>query len=60
MERMLRQAAASGARTMFAVSTKGTGLTPAAIARGEGDGFLVAMNRMLAEHGPAGVPAAAV
>lgn len=51
MERMLRQTAASGARTMFAVSTQGTGLTPGAISRGEGDGFLVAMNRMLAEHG---------
>jgi hypothetical protein len=41
----------AGSRTALAVSTNGTGLSPAAIARGEGDRFLVAMNRMLAEHG---------
>jgi hypothetical protein len=38
-------------RAMFAVSTKGTRLTPAGIARGEGDAFLLALNRVLAEHG---------
>ena len=51
MERMLRQTAAAGSRTMFAVSTKDTGLTPGSTARGDGDGFLLAMNRMLSEHG---------
>jgi len=51
MERLLGYADAAGSRPMFHVSTKGTGLTPAAIARGNGDGFLLAMNRMLGEHG---------
>jgi hypothetical protein len=51
MERLLGYAGAAGSRTMFHVSTKDTSLTPAAIARGAGDGFLLGMNRMLAEHG---------
>lgn len=38
-------------RVAFSVSTKGTGLTPAGIARGDGDAFLLSMNRLLAEHG---------
>jgi len=36
---------------MFAISTKGGRLTPAAIARGEGDGFLLALNGLLTAHG---------
>ena len=51
MERLLGYADAAGSRAMFHVSTKDTALTPAAIARGDGDGFLLGMNRMLGEHG---------
>jgi hypothetical protein len=51
MARLLRNTAAAGSRTMFHVSTGGTSLSPAGIARGDGDAFLVAMNRMLTEHG---------
>ena len=51
MQRLLDYADGAGSRAMFHVSTKGTSLTPAAIARGEGDRFLLAMNRMLGEHG---------
>jgi len=38
-------------RPMFHISTKGTRLTPRAIARGGGDGFLVALNGLLAGYG---------
>lgn len=38
------------ARTLLSVSTDGTGLTPAALALGAGDGFLVALCRLLAER----------
>jgi hypothetical protein len=38
------------ARALLSVSTDGTRLTPAALARGAGDGFLVALCRLLAEH----------
>lgn len=48
---LLRKSDAARSRVAFAVSTNGTRLTPAALARGGGDGFLVAMNRMLGEHG---------
>jgi len=48
---LLRKSGAAGSRAMLSVSTSGTGLTPGAIARGRGDTFLVAMNRILAEHG---------
>ena len=51
LEGILRNTDSARSRTMLAVSTKGTGLTPAAIARGEGDGFLLALNSLLAEHG---------
>lgn len=51
LERLLRQGDAARARVALAVSTKGTGLTPAALAAGEGDGFLLALNRIVAEHG---------
>ena len=37
------------ARTLLSVSPTGTGLTPASIARGRGDGFLLKLNRLLAE-----------
>jgi hypothetical protein len=40
-----------GSRTMLSVSSEGTGLTPADLARGGGDGFLVALCRLLAEQG---------
>jgi hypothetical protein len=40
-----------GARTLLSVSTDGTGLTPAELARGAGDDFLVALCRLLAEQG---------
>jgi hypothetical protein len=39
------------ARTLLSVSTDGTRLTPAALASGAGDGFLVALCRLLAEQG---------
>ena len=51
IEKLIGYADAAGSRTMFHVSTKDTALTPAAIARGDGDGFLLGMNRMLGEHG---------
>jgi hypothetical protein len=38
---------------MLSVSTSGTGLSPADLARGGGDNFLVRMNGLLAEHGQA-------
>ncbi len=38
-------------RAMLSVSTDGTGLSPRDLARGGGDGFLVALGRLLAEHG---------
>ena len=40
-----------GARAMLSVSTAGTRHTPAALARGAGDGFLLELCRLLAEHG---------
>ena len=50
LERLLENSDRARSRVTLAVSTKGTGLSPAALAAGEGDGFLLAMNRMLAEH----------
>jgi hypothetical protein len=47
----LARAAAQRARALLHVSTTGTGLTPGAIARGEGDRFLVELGRLLEEHG---------
>jgi hypothetical protein len=38
-------------RAMLSVSTEETGLSPRDLARGGGDGFLVGLNRLLAEHG---------
>ena len=38
-------------RAMLSVSTDETGLSPRDLARGGGDGFLIALGRLLAEHG---------
>ncbi len=38
-------------RVMLSVSTRHTRLTPARIARGDGDRFLLALNELLGEHG---------
>lgn len=38
-------------RPMLSVSTEGTGLTPAALARGVGDRFLIALGRLIYESG---------
>jgi hypothetical protein len=40
-----------GARTLLSVSPEETRLTPAQLARGAGDGFLIALCRLLAEQG---------
>jgi hypothetical protein len=48
---LLERSGHARSRVAFAVSTKGTGLSPGAIAAGEGDGFLLAMNGLLAAHG---------
>jgi hypothetical protein len=47
----LDEATRMRSRAMLSVSTDGTGLTPAELARGKGDGFLVALCRLLGEHG---------
>jgi hypothetical protein len=47
----LDDARAHGARAMLSIGTEGSALSPAAIARGEGDTFLVRLNGLLAEHG---------
>lgn len=51
VRRLLGYSDAAGSRAMFHVSTKDTPLTPASIARGDGDEFLLGMNGMLAAHG---------
>jgi hypothetical protein len=51
LDGLLRSTERARSRTMFAISTKGTRLTPAGIARGEGDAFLLALNRLLTDHG---------
>lgn len=38
-------------RAMFHLSTKGTRHTPRSLSRGGGDGFLLGLNRLLADHG---------
>lgn len=48
---LLQKTDRAGSRTMFHVSTDDTGLTPRAIAQGNGDGFLVGMNYLLTAHG---------
>ena len=47
----LTRAASQRARALLHVSTTGTGLTPGAIAHGEGDRFLLELGRLLEEHG---------
>jgi hypothetical protein len=47
----LDEATRMRSRAMLSVSTDGTGLSPAELGRGGGDGFLVALCRLLAEHG---------
>jgi hypothetical protein len=47
----LQDAEREGSRAMLSVSTEGTGLSPAELARGGGDGFLIGLNRLIAEHG---------
>lgn len=47
----LADAKSQGARAMLSVSTDGTALKPAGIARGAGDRFLVALMRLVAQHG---------
>ena len=47
----LDEASRMRSRPMLSVSTDRTGLSPADLARGGGDGFLVALNRLLGEHG---------
>ncbi|HEV2723316.1 MAG TPA: hypothetical protein VGV10_01670 [Thermoleophilaceae bacterium] len=51
LERLLQTSDRARSRAALAVSTKGTGLSPADLAAGEGDGFLLALNRVLAQHG---------
>jgi hypothetical protein len=50
VERLVTQTQAAGSRTALAVTTNDTPLTPRAIARGEGDGFLVGLNAIMARH----------
>ena len=40
-----------GSSAMLSLSTKGTRLTPRDLARGGGDGFLIRLNALLADHG---------
>jgi hypothetical protein len=46
----LADATRMGSRAMLSVSTEDTGLPPRDLARGGGDGFLIALCRQLAEH----------
>ena len=47
----LEHARRQGSRAMLSLSTSGTGITPAELARGAGDGFLLTLNRVMADHG---------
>jgi hypothetical protein len=47
----LQDAERASSRAMLSVSTEDTGLSPKDLATGEGDAFLVGLNRLLAEHG---------
>ena len=40
-----------GSSAMLSLSTKGTRLSPRDLAKGGGDGFLIRLNRLLADHG---------
>jgi hypothetical protein len=55
-ERIFRGAERAGSRLMLHISTQGgygtrEVVTPLGIARGEGDRYLVGLNRRIAEHG---------
>jgi hypothetical protein len=50
VERLVAQTQAAGARTALAVTTNDTPLDPRAIARGDGDGFLLGLNAVLSRH----------
>jgi hypothetical protein len=47
----LRDAQVQGSRAMLSVETSGTGISPAELARGAGDTFLVRLNGLMAAHG---------
>ncbi len=47
----LSDATRQRARPLLSISSDGTGLTPQGMAQGAGDGFLVALTRLLAEQG---------
>jgi hypothetical protein len=47
----LDEARRMGSSAMVSLSTKGTRLTPRDLARGGGDGFLIRLNALLADHG---------
>ncbi|HYN52206.1 MAG TPA: hypothetical protein VES62_14900 [Thermoleophilaceae bacterium] len=49
--RLLDDARRMGSSAMLSLSTKGTRLSPRDLATGEGDGFLIRLNRLLADHG---------
>jgi hypothetical protein len=49
----LADARARDTAAMLSIAPEDSGLTPGGIARGEGDAFLVGLNRLLAEHGEA-------
>ena len=47
----LEDARRMGSRAMLSLSTAGTRLSPRDLAQGEGDGFLLRLNALLADHG---------
>jgi hypothetical protein len=47
----LADARAQGTAAMLSIAPEDTGLSPRDLAKGEGDAFLVGLNRLLAEHG---------
>ena len=47
----LEDARRQGSLAMLSLSTSGTAISPRDLARGDGDGFLVRLNRRMAEHG---------
>lgn len=48
LERILRQTDRARSRALLCISTTRGGLSPRAIARGDGDGYLLGLNRLLA------------
>ena len=47
----LQDAQRLGSNAMLSLSTSGTGISPRELAGGEGDGFLLRLNRLIAGHG---------